>query len=293
MGEHESQARRAASHGQQTAGSSSLVSGSGPGPEPGVAELGGTARPPSGRSSSVAKSDFRATVGRRLSEERELGPQVLTMLSAHPSSTTPATTSESDPSPSDDPVSPVDQRDEFNAELAHAMQAAMSSAHQRVAQDLERSRTARVDALRERAAHADQGSRERAEQDVAGIDRWVDLETKRIRLQGEHRIAERRAELDAIVAQIRTEVERAIQEIDTAVAEHRAATDVVMVQIAAESDSATIAGLVERLPPAPSLGGIGEEPEAAEGSAAETGERDLVGVMDPGASAATHPSTGR
>jgi hypothetical protein len=231
----------------------------------------------------VAKPDFRATVGRRLSEERELGPQVLTMLSADPSSTTPATTSGSDPFPSDDPVSPVDQRDEFNAELAHAMQAAMSSAHQRVAQDLERSRTTRVDALRERAAHADQGSRERAEQDVAGIDRWVDLETMRIRLLGEHRIAERRVELDAIVAQIRTEVERAIQEIDTAVAE----------QIAAESDSATIAGLVERLPPAPSLGGIGEEPEAAEGSAAETGERDLVGVMDPGASSATHPSTGR
>jgi hypothetical protein len=237
----------------------------------------------------VAKPDFRATVGRRLSEERELGPQVLSMLSADPSSTTPTTTTASDPSASDRQVSPVEQREEFNAELASAMQAAISSAHERVARDLERSRTARVDALRERAAHADQGSHERAEQDVAGINRWVELETRRIQLEGEHRVEERRAELDAFLAQSRTEVERAIQETDTAVAEHRAATDAVMVQIAVESDSATIARLVEHLPPAPSLGGIGEEPEAGEGSPADTGKRDVVGVMDPGASAATQP----
>ena len=36
----------------------------------------------------MARPDFRATVGRRLSEERELGPQVLSLLSAETSSKT-------------------------------------------------------------------------------------------------------------------------------------------------------------------------------------------------------------
>ena len=180
MGEHESQAGRARVRGRQLAGNPAVLSGTDPGADPGAAEGGGSAPPSGSRSSTSAKPDFRAAVGRRLSEERELGPQVLSLISAAP----PATRG-SDISPAVGPLSRVDQRDEFIAELAHAMRAAMSSAHERVVQDLERRRMARVDALRGQAAEADGGARDQADQQIARIDRWVEVETQRIRLDGE------------------------------------------------------------------------------------------------------------
>ena len=250
-----------------------------------MAEGGGPAPPPGSRSSTSAKPDFRATVGRRLSEERELGPQVLNLISAEAASEAPPPRPGSDSSPADGPVSQVDQRDEFIAELAHAMQAAMSSAHERVVQDLERRRTARVDALRGRAAEADGGARDRADQEIARIDRWVEVETQRIRLDGEVRIAARRRELETRLAQSRTEVDRAVEELDAAVADHRAAIDAFLVRIAAEPDPAKIARLVDDLPPVPSLDEIGQEPAVIEESTAETAEPRLVGVMGPRATA--------
>jgi hypothetical protein len=290
MGEHESQAGRTASHGRQRAGSRGFVGKNEPRPDPGGVEGGAAVPPPSGRSSISAKPDFRATVGRRLSEERELGPNVLGLLSAGSSFTAQMTTPRSDPLAADGPITALEQRDEFNTELAHAMQAALSSAHERLAQDLDGRRTAHVEAHLERIARAEGQARARMEQEVARINRAIELETQRIRQEGDVRITAHREELRASLAQGRNEVERAIREIDAAVAEHRAAIDAVMVGITPESDPATIAGLVERLPPVPSLDGIGEGPEAAEGSAAETGERDPVGVMDPRAGAATRPS---
>lgn len=289
MGEHESQARRAAS-GRHRAESRGFVGKNEPGPDPGGEEGGGATPPPSSRSSTSGKPGFRATVGRRLSEERELGPHVLDLLSAGSSLTVEVPTPRSDSVEDDGRTTMLEQRDEFNAELAHAMQAALSSAHERLAKDLDRRRKAHVEAHLERIARAEGQARARMEQEVARINQWIELETQRIRQEGDVRITAHREELRASLAQGRNEVERAIQEIDAAVAEHRAAIDAVMVGITPESDPATIARLVERLPPVPSLGGIGEEPEAAEGSAAETGERDPVGVMDPRANVSTRPS---
>lgn len=284
MGEHESQAGRARVRGRQLAGNPAVLSGTDPGADPGAAEGGGSAPPSGSRSSTSGKPDFRAAVGRRLSEERELGPQVLSLISAAP----PATRG-SDISPAVGPLSRVDQRDEFIAELAHAMRAAMSSAHGRVVEDLEGRRTARVDALRGQAAEADGGARDQADQQIARIDRWVEVETQRIRLDGEVRIAARRRELETRLAQSRTEVDRAVEELDAAIADHRAAIDAFLVQIAAEPDPATIARLVDSLPPVPSLGGVDQEPAGTEGSAAETGNAGLIGVMGPRAGPANRP----
>ena len=234
MGEHESQARRARVRGSQRSGNPGLLSGPDPGADPGVAEGGGRPPPPGSRSSTSAKPDFRATVGRRLSEERELGPQVLNLISAEAASEAPPPRPGSDSSPADGPVSQADQRDEFIAELAQSMQAAMGSAHRRVVKDLERRRMAHVDALRGRAAEADGGARDRADQEIARIDRWVEAETQRIRLDGEVRIAARRRELETRLAHSRTEVDRAIEVLDAAIADHRAAIDAFLVRIATE-----------------------------------------------------------
>lgn len=286
MGEHESQAGRARVPGSQRAGNPSRTGRTDPSAGSGAAERGGAASPP-GRSSTSAKPDFRATVGRRLSEERELGPQVLSLISADAPSEAPATPG-SDPATVDGPVSAVDQRDEFIAELAHAMQAAMTAAHRRVVKDLERRRMAHVDALRGRAAEVDGQSRDWADQQITRIDRWVEAETQRIRLDGEVRAAAYRRELETRLAQSRTEVDRAIGVLDAAVADHRTAIDAFLGQIATEPDPAKIARLADRLPPVPSLDEIGQEPAAAEGSAAQTGSERLVGVMDPSAG----PTTG-
>ena len=276
MGEHESQARRARVRGPQRVGNPSLLSETDPGSDPRPAEGGGAAPPSASRPSTSARPDFRAAVGRRLSEERELGPQVLSLISA----AAPATRG-SDISPAVGPVSRVDQRDEFIAELAHAMRAAMSSAHRRVVEDLERGRTARVDALRARAAEADGGARDQSDQQIARIDKWVEVETQRIRLDGEVRIAERRRQLETRLAQSRTEVDRAIEVLDAAIVDHRTAIDAFLVQIAAEPDPAKIARLVDRLPRVPSLDGVDQEPATTDGSAAETGSAGLIGVMGP------------
>ncbi|MDP9482092.1 MAG: hypothetical protein M3P84_02590, partial [Chloroflexota bacterium] len=187
------------------------------------------------------------------------------------------------------PVSPVDQRDEFISELAHAMQAAMSSAHTRVLEDLERRRMAHVDALRERAAEADGGARDQADLQIARIDRWVEAETQRIRLDGEVQVAARRRELETRLAQSRTEVDRAIEVLDAAIADHRAAIDAFLVQIAADPDPARIARLVDSLPPVPSLDEISQERAATRGSAVETGNQELIGVMGPRAMPANRP----
>jgi hypothetical protein len=275
MGEHESQAGHARVRDRQRVGNPSQLGGTDPGP----AETGGAAPPPGSRSSTSAKPDFRATVGRRLSEERELGPQVLSLISAETASEVAPPRPDSDSFSDDSPRSQVIQRDEFIAELAQAMQAAMSSAHQRVVEDLEHGRMARVDALRARAAEADGGARDEADQQIARIDRWVEGEIQRIRLDGEVRIAARRGELETRLAQSRTEVDRAIEVLDAAIAGHRAAIDTFLVQIAAEPDPANIARLVDGLPPIPSLDGIGHQPTATEGPAADTGREGLTGPM--------------
>jgi hypothetical protein len=289
MGEHESQAGRSRVRGCQRSGNPSLRGGTDPTADPGATERGGAAPLPGSRSSTSAKPDFRATVGRRLSEERELGPQVLSLISAEAPSGALPPKAGSDPSPTDGPVSQVDQRDEFVAELAHAMQAAMSAAHRRVVKELERRRRAHVDALRGRAAEADGRVRDWADQQIARIDRWVEAETQRIRLEGEVRIAAYQSELETRLAQSRTEVDRAIEVLDAAVGDHRAAIDAFLLQIAAESDPAKIARLVDSLPPVPSLDEIGQEPAATEGSAAETGNEGLIGVMGPRAGPANSP----
>jgi hypothetical protein len=286
MGEHESQARRARARGRERAGNPSLLSGTDPGADPGAVEGGREAPPPGSRSPSSAKPDFRATVGRRLSEERELGPQVLSLISAETAHEALPPKPGADPSPADGPLSPVDQRDEFVAELAHSMQAAMSSAHKRVVKDLERRRMAHVDALRARAAEADGGARDQADQQIARIDRWVEAETQRIRLDGEVRTAAHRRELETRLAQSRAEVDRAIDVLDAEIADHRAAIDAFLSQIAAEPDPAKIARLVDRLPPVPSLDEVGKKPAATEGPSAETGNEGLIGVMGPRASPA-------
>jgi hypothetical protein len=288
MGEHESQVRRARARGRERAGNPSLLSGPDPGADPGAVQGGGTPPPPGSR--SPARPDFRATVGRRLSEERELGPQVLNLISAETPSEALSPKPGSEFSPADGPVSPVDQRDEFVAELAHSMQAAMSSAHKRVVKDLERRRMARVEALRAKAAEADGGARDLADQQIARIDRWVEAETQRIRLDGEVRIAAHRREFETRLAQSRTEVDRAIEVLDAAVGDHRAAIDAFLGQIAGEPDPAKIARLVDRLPPVPSLDEIGQEPAATEGPATETGHERSIGVMGPRAEPASRPS---
>lgn len=279
MGEHESQGKRVRARGRQQSGNPSLLSGTDPEANPDLAVGGGPA--PSSRPTSSARPDFRATVGRRLSEERELGPQVLNLISADHSSEAPPSPSELDPSPVDSHVSETDQRDEFIAELAQSMQAALSSAHAHIVEDLDRRRMVRVEALRARAAGVDGGSRDWAEQEIARIERWVEAETQRIRLEGDVRVAARRKELDTRLNQSRTEVERAVDELDAAVADHRAAIDAFLVQVAADPDPAKIARLVEALPPVPSLGETAEaSPNArAEAPAAGTGQGRLVGVM--------------
>ena len=290
MGEHESQAGRELSPSRQKAGNPGRDKGGGTGPDQGMAERGVTNPPPGGRSSTSHKPDFRATVGRRLSEERELGPQVLSMLSPETAPTIRATVAGSGPSPVHGGLSPIDQRDEFLAELVQSMQAAMSLAHQQVVEEMDRRRTAQIDARRELAARADGRSQEHAEQEFATIDQWVETETRRIRLGGDARLTARRAELDRSIAASRAEVERFIEEVDTAIANHRATIDAFLDRIAAERDPATIARLVDRLPPPPALDKLVRPAEPAGGRAAtEVTGSGLVGVMGAPAPIPTRP----
>jgi hypothetical protein len=281
MGEHQSQAGRARARRRLRAENPSVLSGPEPGADPGSAKGGGAAPPPVSKSSTPPKPDFRATIGRRLSEERELGPQVLSLISADHSAEGPPPQPGPDPSPADRYVSRVEQRDEFVAELAQAMQAAIGDAHMRIVEELEHRRVAQVGALRGRAAEADGAARDWAEQEIARIERWVEVETQRIKLEGDARVGSRQRELEKRLAQSRTEVDRAVEELDAAVSGHRAAIDAFLVQIAADPDPAKIARLVEALPPVPSFGEIGEGPAAVEGYAAESGGERMVGVTGP------------
>ncbi|MEO8229067.1 MAG: hypothetical protein ABI628_04810 [Chloroflexota bacterium] len=202
------------------------------------------------------------------------------MLSPEAPSTASATMPGPGLSPVDGPLSPIDQRDEFLAELVQSMQAAMSSAHQQVVEEMDLRRTAQIDARRELAARADGRSREHAEQEFATIDQWVETETRRIRLEGDARLTARRAELDSSIAASQAEVERFVEEVDTAIANHRATIDAFLDRIAAERDPATIARLVDRLPPPPSLNKLVHPAEPApERAATEVSGSRLVGVM--------------
>ena len=88
---------------------------------------------------------------------------------------------------------------------------------------------------------------------MRNVESWCDEQIRKIRLEAERRIADRRTELEQSVTQHGTLIETEVQSVHGAVQGYRDSLDAFFARMAAEGDPSAIAGLAGTLPDPPDL----------------------------------------
>ncbi len=99
------------------------------------------------------------------------------------------------------------------AEIARAMQAAAAQERERIHAGVGEDEGAQIEKVRARATAEAAALRKDADDDVRLVQSWCDEEIRRIRLEAERRIAERRTELDQSVTQHGSLIETEVQSV--------------------------------------------------------------------------------
>jgi hypothetical protein len=166
---------------------------------------------------------------------------------------------------------------DFLTQLAQAMQATAGAERSRVAEEIERRRSAHVAAIHERRDAEVARMRELADEDRRGIDAWAETEHRRIQAERDRKTTELQVDLTKSLEEHRRQVEDKVQTVEFAVTAHRAEVDAFFDALDAETDPVRIAQQAGRRPVFPDLDAV----VAASPPASPNPEPAAVGVMDP------------
>jgi len=143
----------------------------------------------------------------------------------------------------------------FLAELTRVMQAAAERERERIDEVIAEEAAEHVEKTRARAAAETEELRRLAEVDVERIQDWSATEIARIRGEADRRTNERRADLEAYLAQHDTIIATEIDEVDAAVRGYRATLDQFFDELSGSTDPSDIARRAGSLPAPPDLEG--------------------------------------
>jgi hypothetical protein len=184
----------------------------------------------------------------------------------------------------------------FAAELAHAMQAAAEHQREATNAELQAVTTAHLERVRARAAAEAEELRRKARQDIDDVNTWQVAEAERIRAEASRRITVRGEELEGHLVRHTELIEREIGQIEGVVADYQLELDGYFQRLTTEPDPTVIARLADQMPDPPDLARVGVDArekaladmaaEPDEDAESEEHEADVVGVMDPGVTAA-------
>jgi hypothetical protein len=141
----------------------------------------------------------------------------------------------------------------FLAELTRVMQAAAERERQRIDEVIAEEAAEHVEKTRARAAAETEELRRLAEADVERIQDWSATEIERIHGETDRRTNERRADLEAYLAQHDTIIATEIDEVDAAIGGYRATLDEFFSELSASTDPSDIARRAGSLPAPPNL----------------------------------------
>jgi hypothetical protein len=188
---------------------------------------------------------------------------------------------------------PVDERSAFLDSMVQAMQATLTAARTRVAEDVERRRVAHIAAINARREVEVSRMHELADEDAKAIATWAAAERLRIQFERERRTQELQADLESSLAEHRSKIEREIESAEAAIAAHRAEIDVFFANLHRETDPVALAQWAIRRPLFPALDATDEGPDAGSPSVSltEMPAIDAVnGTEDRPAAQATVPT---
>jgi F0F1-type ATP synthase membrane subunit b/b' len=143
----------------------------------------------------------------------------------------------------------------FLAELTRVMQAAAERERERIDEVIAEEAAEHVEKTRTRAASETEELRRLAELDVERIQDWSATEIERIRGEADRRTHERRADLEAYLAQHDTIIATEIDEVDAAIRGYRATLDQFFNELSGSTDPSDIARRAGSLPATPDLEG--------------------------------------
>ena len=191
--------------------------------------------------------------------------------------TADAPTAEAPTAAGDSTESTASEAPDFLTQLAQAMQATAGAERSRVADEIERRRSAHVAAIHGRRDAEVARMRELADEDRKGIDAWAETEHRRIQAERDRKTTELQVDLTKSLEEHRRQVDEKVQTVEFAVTAHRAEVDAFFAALAAETDPVRIAQQAGRRPVFPDLDAV----VAATLPASPNPEPEAVGVMDP------------
>jgi hypothetical protein len=165
---------------------------------------------------------------------------------------------------------PVDERSAFLDAMVHAMQATLTAARTRVAEDVERRRVAHIAAINARREVEVGRIHALADEDAKAIATWAAAERLRIQFERERRTQELQADLESSLAEHGSKIDSEIESAEAAIAAHRAEIDAFFAALQRETDPVAIAQWAIRRPLFPDLDAKNEGPDAGSPSVSLT-----------------------
>lgn len=138
--------------------------------------------------------------------------------------------------------------DDLLGELSRAMRAAAATQHWRIAEELERQRTAQVEAIKARTGSEAEGLKKTSQHDIREVDAWAKTATELIAAERVRRIDARREKLQAELVRQDVIVEREVLAVEAAVESRQTELNAFFSRLEHESDPADIARLASSLP---------------------------------------------
>ncbi|MGQ0608757.1 MAG: hypothetical protein ACT4OQ_09895 [Chloroflexota bacterium] len=177
------------------------------------------------------------------------------------------------PAPAVPPAAPsaspaVETSAGFMRDLVEAMRRVAEETRQSGLSDLRTKAEEQVRSLESDADHRREELTARAETDVAGVGKWAEAETERIKKEAEQRVVARRAQLDQQLAAETTRSEAEAKSLRDRVAEYERELDAYHAQLSDIADPAAFAAAAKRMPAPPRLaGGTAETAPSPDASA--------------------------
>jgi hypothetical protein len=170
-------------------------------------------------------------------------------------------------------------------EMSRAMQAAAQAERDETVARLAAESKGKIEAIQAQGSSGTTELRRRADDDVAATREWSKAEIARIREETEHRIADRKAQLEADVERHAASIKRRIELVREAVAHHEAELAAFIDRLMAEDDPARIATLAQEVPEPPLLDELDEGwVEDAEDADLAARDAAMVGASHAGRS---------
>jgi hypothetical protein len=178
----------------------------------------------------------------------------------------------------------------FMRDLVEAMRRVAEETRQSGLSDLRTKAEERVRTLEADAEHRREELKATAETDVAGVGKWSNAETERIKQEAEQRIVARRAQLDEQLAAETTRAEAEATALRDRVAAYERELDAYHAQLSDIADPAAFAAAAKRMPAPPQLGADVDAPAPAPEPASEPAPEPAPDAPPPATSEADPPA---